>query len=91
MQYLIGLLLYEVTHLRMTVAESVHTESRIEIEIFVAFDGGGLTTNRVYVGFSILISKHVVWDVQYFWQASREGSKLEGDKHVIGTFFNFLF
>ncbi|MBI5286228.1 MAG: DUF2490 domain-containing protein [Deltaproteobacteria bacterium] len=51
-------------------------------EIFVVLYGGGVNTNRVYIGFKARLTKRLKADISYLWQMSKKGDDWI-DKNVI--------
>lgn len=59
-------------------------------EIFVDLDQSGINRNRFYSGLSLKLSKNLLGNIYYLWQASSSKHQWN-DIHVLGTQLEFRF
>jgi len=59
-------------------------------EIFIDLDQSGINRNRFYSGFSLKLSKNLLGNICYLWQASSSEHQWN-DIHVLGTQLEFRF
>jgi len=59
-------------------------------EVFISLNGEEFNKNRLYSGLSFKLSKNMVFETFYLWQASKYGGRWE-DTNIIGTGLRFFF